>query len=156
MFLSIIIDFLHILATVTWVGGMLYLHIVVNPSLTVLDPPLRGKLMGAINKRFPIFAWLSVILLLITGILKTPSGMFMELSTTYGIGLLIKHFLFFIMIIIGILISFIMAPKMESLVPKPGEAPSSEFVKVQKQVALLAMINLILGILALICTALII
>jgi len=150
---TIIFDFLHLLATAIWVGGMLYINFVLTPSLVAIDSPQRGKLIGAVSKRFSMFAWGCIIILLMTGLLLTPSGMLFDTTSTWGIMLFIKIILFLIMIIIGTIISFVKAPKMEKLAPKPDEKPAPEFFKIQKQISLLAHINMILGVLILLCVA---
>ncbi|MDZ7291948.1 MAG: CopD family protein [candidate division KSB1 bacterium] len=143
---SPVIEFLHLLATVTWIGGMIYTILVLMPSLTAMDPPLRGRLMGTASRRFSIIAWSSIVVLLVTGYLKTPSGMLFDTSSTYGITLLLKHFVFLIMLIIGILITFLIVPKIGKLAPKPGEQPSAEFLQAQKQLPVFAVTNMVLGI----------
>jgi uncharacterized membrane protein len=42
----------HVLAIVLWVGGMLFAHFFLRPSLEVLAPPDRLKLMRAVLGRF--------------------------------------------------------------------------------------------------------
>lgn len=43
---------LHVLSIVLWVGGMLFAHFFLRPSLEVLAPPDRLKLMRAVLGRF--------------------------------------------------------------------------------------------------------
>ncbi|MFQ6089024.1 MAG: DUF4149 domain-containing protein [Candidatus Methanofastidiosia archaeon] len=150
---NIILDFLHTLATVTWIGGMIYANLVLMPSLEAIDPAQRGKLLGAAIKRFTILAWSSIIVLLVTGILITPSGMLFDISTFYGKVLTLKHVLIFVMIVIGVRVTFVLGPKMKALAPKPGEKPPPEIPKLQNQLEMLALINMILGILVLLCVA---
>ena len=153
MLFTMINDFLHLLATVVWIGGLIYINLVLMPSLTAIDPPQRGKLSGAVAKRFTILAWCAVIILLITGYLKTPSGMLFNISNTSAVALTIKHILVLVMIAIGLLVTFVTAPKMKSLAPEPGEPPPPEFLKAQKQLSTLALTNMILGILVLLSVA---
>ncbi len=102
---------LHLLAVITWLGGMLFMNLVLMPGMSVLEPMQRGMLTGAVAKRFSILAWSSVIVLIITGILKTPPGMMFAPQSHYGGVLLIKHILILIGIIIGLNISLGVAPK---------------------------------------------
>ena len=147
-------DFLHLLATAVWIGGMIYSILVLMPSLTAIDPPQRGKLMGVAGKRFSFLAWGSIVVLLITGYLKTPEGMLFDTSTTYGMTLMLKHLVMLLMIIFGILIGFVIVPKIGKLAPKSGEPPSPEFLKAQKQLPVFAVTNTILGIAVLLFVAL--
>jgi uncharacterized membrane protein len=43
---------LHVLAITLWVGGMAFAHLFLRPSLSVLEPPQRLKLMHAVLGRF--------------------------------------------------------------------------------------------------------
>ena len=38
----------HVLAVVVWVGGMAFAHFFLRPSLVLLEPPSRVKLMHAV------------------------------------------------------------------------------------------------------------
>ena len=59
---------LHIFATIIWVGGMFFAHLVLRPSaVEILEPPLRLTLWNQVFKRFFFWVWLSVILLVVTG-----------------------------------------------------------------------------------------
>ena len=148
-----IINFFHLMATVVWIGGMFYMDMILMPSLAKIDPGESGKLMGMIAKKFTITAWTAIIVLIITGILKTPSDMYFDTSDEYGIYLLIKHVLVIGAIIVGLIITFVFVPKLKASTPKPGERPSAEFISYSKKIEHLSKTNLILGILILICAA---
>lgn len=154
MIAQTIINFLHLIATVTWIGGAIYMNLVLMPALNAIEPPARGKLMGAAAKRFTVLAWSSIIVLLVTGYMKTPTGMLLNTTETYGITLTVKHLLFLAMAGIGALITWGIVPKMNALAPKPGEKPSSEFVKVQKLLPKLSVTAMIFGIVVLLCVVL--
>jgi uncharacterized membrane protein len=47
-----ILKTLHLLSIVLWVGGMLFAHFFLRPSLELLAPPDRLKLMRAVLGRF--------------------------------------------------------------------------------------------------------
>ena len=125
MILSTIINFLHLLATVTWIGGMLYYNIILKPSLTSIDPSQRGRLLGAVMKRFIFLSWVCIIILVITGLLITPSQMLLNVASVYGIILTLKHFVILLMIVIGLVITFSLRPKLRSLSPSPEKSPSA-------------------------------
>jgi len=59
---------LHILAAVIWVGGMFFAYMALRPAAAqVLEPPLRLKLWVQTFKRFFLWVWLAIIILLATG-----------------------------------------------------------------------------------------
>lgn len=147
---SAIINTLHLLATVFWIGGMAFINVVLEPSMAAISPAERGKLMGTIGKRFSMIAWASVLVLLITGFLKTPDGLLFDTSEGYGITLLAKHVTVLLMILVGLRISLVLVPRITRQAPQGGQAPSAEFIATQKQFHLLSRLNFALGILVLI------
>jgi uncharacterized membrane protein len=58
---------LHILAAVTWIGGMLFLVLVVVPSLRKGDRAVATKLLGESGKRFRTVGWTCFAIVLVTG-----------------------------------------------------------------------------------------
>lgn len=59
---------LHVLAAITWVGGVLFLALVGAPALRRVEPPsLRSALFEAIGLRFRLVGWGAVALLLVSG-----------------------------------------------------------------------------------------
>ena len=148
-----IINFFHLLATVVWIGGMFYMDLILMPSITKIDPGESGKLMGIIAKKFTITAWSAIIVAIVTGILKTPSDMYFDISNEYGIYLFIKHVAFIGAIIVGLIITFVYVPGLKNNSPKPGERPSAEFESYSKKIERLSKTNLVLGIIILICAS---
>lgn len=146
---EVIIDFLHLAATVVWIGGMVFIGAVMTPAISVLDGPNQGKVFGVFAKRFTIVAWSCTILLLITGLLKTPTELLLSFSGRYDILLAVKHLLFLGMIVGGLIITFVLAPRMRRLAPKPGVPPAKEFVALQGRIEMTSKMNLVLGVLVL-------
>ena len=68
--LFILLKLLHLLAVLIWVGGMFFAHFFLRPSLQVLQPPERVKLMHGVLQRF--FAW---VLVLVVVVLASGLGM---------------------------------------------------------------------------------
>lgn len=137
---------LHLLCAVVWIGGMIFMNLILMPGIQKLEPPLRGAVVGVVAKRFTVAAWISIIVLLITGGLKTPPGMMFAPESHYGMMLMIKHIIILLAIIIGLTISLSVAPRVVKLAPKAGEAPAPEFLSAQKMLKMLSTINMILGI----------
>ncbi len=152
--MNVIIDFLHLLASVAWIGGIIYTVHILMPSLASIDPPQRGPLQNAVAKRFTILSWSSVIVLAITGLLKMSWDHFFDFSILYTAVLNIKMLIFLVMVIIGFYITKVLGPKLASLAPKPAEAPSNDFIEVQKLLPKLVMTNLMLGVIVLLCVGL--
>jgi uncharacterized membrane protein len=153
MNVSTLYEFVHLLAAVVWIGGGIFANFVFNPSLTVLEPQYRGVIAGAVGKRFSIFAWSSAMLLLLTGFLKTPSAVLFDVSSGYGLLLVIKLTIVLGAVVSGILISVVYGPRVGKLAPRPGEAPSAEFIRTQKTLGLISITASMLGIALLFCVA---
>ena len=65
MFLLIVF---HILAVVIWVGGMFFAYQCLRPvAAEILEPPLRLLLWRETFKRFFVWVWAAIIILLVSG-----------------------------------------------------------------------------------------
>ena len=60
---------LHVLGIVVWVGGMFFAYLALRPvAASVLEPPQRLTLWAGVFDRFFPWVWLSVVLILATGL----------------------------------------------------------------------------------------
>ena len=59
---------LHVLAIVFWVGGMAFAHFCLRPSVTMLQPPERLRLLHAVMKRFFAGVLVAALLALASGL----------------------------------------------------------------------------------------
>ncbi|GBE57000.1 MAG TPA: hypothetical protein ENH13_07420 [Euryarchaeota archaeon] len=143
-----LIFWLHILAAVVWIGGMVFNLFVVRPSMNVVDLPQRLKLADGILRRFIPVVWISVGLLVFTGLLMTlkrVASLEVLLKTGYGNVLILKLILVAVMISIVVLIRYSLLPRFESLI----DSQSSDLNKVLRQMVTLVKVNLALGVLVL-------
>lgn len=58
---------LHALATLTWVGGMIFAHLILRPAIADMALPLRLALWRRVLPRFFAFVWVSIAALLVSG-----------------------------------------------------------------------------------------
>jgi uncharacterized membrane protein len=66
---ALTLRFLHVLAALAWIGGMLFIALVLVPVARSLnDPPLRARLFHAAGVRFRVIGWIALGLLLVTGL----------------------------------------------------------------------------------------
>jgi uncharacterized membrane protein len=63
-----ILQLIHVLAIVVWVGGMVFAHFFLRPAVQFLEPPLRIRLMHGVLKRFFTAVLVVVLLVLATGL----------------------------------------------------------------------------------------
>lgn len=62
--------FLHVAAACCWVGGLLFFALVLVPVLRGSPDPKTGALVRMVGLRFRLVGWLSVGVLVITGLLN--------------------------------------------------------------------------------------
>jgi putative copper resistance protein D len=68
---SLLVRWLHVLAAITWIGGMLFIALVLVPSARWLeDPTLRTRLIQETGRRFRTIGWLALGGLVGTGLLN--------------------------------------------------------------------------------------
>ncbi|MHA2427346.1 MAG: hypothetical protein ACXADB_04910 [Candidatus Hermodarchaeia archaeon] len=157
-----IVNLFHLFGITFWVGGLFVNTLVLMPSLGVLNPAERGKLLGVYLKRFALLTWGAVALAGVTGLLATNStigfsGLF-SLDTRFGNVLLAKIVVTLLMILNGIYLGFVLGPKMSSFGPPsapPTQAPSGdterppgpppELLKLQSRMTLMSWIQVVLA-----------
>lgn len=90
---------LHMLATVSWVGGQTVISMLIIPiGRKVLSPEDFSSLMSRINKRMRSIAWISFTILIATGLIQIGADQahdgFISLHNNWGIAILIKLLVF--------------------------------------------------------------
>lgn len=145
--LAVLVRWLHLMAAFTWLGGLIFMNVVLTPAVAPKGiPPQFIRLMGM--KRFARFAWGSIIILVITGSMITfaaVSRIEAPLSTPYGLALLIKITMVAAMIAVTAMNNLIYGPKLIAGAPKPTEQPSGDVLAIQRRIVVLSYINLALG-----------
>lgn len=60
--------FLHVIAAIFWIGGMLFLSLVVAPFLQTLgDPQQKSQIYQFVGKKYRTLGWIAIITLVVTG-----------------------------------------------------------------------------------------
>ncbi len=60
---------IHLLAVIVWVGGMFFAYVVLRPAaVDVLQPPERLRLWDNVFRRFFVWVWSAVGVILATGL----------------------------------------------------------------------------------------
>jgi uncharacterized membrane protein len=68
---SLLVRWIHVLAAVTWIGGMLFIALVLVPAARRLeDPALRTRLVHDVGLRFRTIGWVAIGVLVVTGLLN--------------------------------------------------------------------------------------
>lgn len=153
--------FLHLLATVAWIGGLVTLALVVQPVLdrAVTDLQQRARVLEATLKRFQPIANISLAVLILTGMVQTFTNRFykgfLQFDNPWAQAILLKHVAVLGMIIVAALITFSVQPalKRNALLIANGLADDAQIDRVQRQQVRLTRINLALSLGVLFFTA---
>lgn len=116
--LATAIDWLHLLSSGAWVGGLFVLVLVFFPALKKFPVSDKRKLLLSAAKRFSKLAIWSVLLSGATGFFSASLHLIAPedlLGTSYGKTLLIKIFLVLSALLLGLANSIAMKPKWASL-----------------------------------------
>ena len=140
-------DAVHLLATAMWVGGLVYLTLLMR-SLSTADSEVRARLLGAVVPRFSRMAQFCVITILLTGAytawIHMPSwGAFV--STWYGIALLTKILLFLPLLALGAVNLLVIKPQLRENLLEQGERALEGALGILKRFRPLVQTEVILG-----------
>lgn len=156
--LLVISYWLHLLATVVWLGGLAMMQLVAWPALR------RGTLTSnhwlALQRRFMPWANGSLLVLLITGFVQMTNDPnyngFMVLDSLWAGAILVKHLAFVGMVIIGGYVQWSLYPaisRVELLVKNRPALAAAEEAKLNKKELRLLKLNLLCAVLVLFFTA---
>lgn len=149
---------IHLLATVVWLGGLALLALVAWPALR--QQTLSANQWLALQKRFLPWANGSLVLLLITGFVQMTNDPnyrgFMVIDSVWAGAILLKHVAFGGMVLIGGYMQWGLYPAMDRvsvlLQSKPDLAQTEQEALQQKEVRLLRL-NLVCAAVVLLFTA---
>jgi uncharacterized membrane protein len=135
---SMILIWIHILAAMFWIGGMLFFSLVLVPSLRGLPASQRADLMSQIGQRYRRAGWISLAVLLVTGLLRLYQLGFAPLATDGWIWT--KLALVLVMIGLTLLHDLLLGPR-SIQISRSTAAPHP----LQQNVRWMARLNLVIG-----------
>ncbi|MDP1780029.1 MAG: CopD family protein [Anaerolineales bacterium] len=146
------------LATVTWIGSLAAINILVLPaSNRALKLTDQLNFITALQKRLEPLAWFCMGLLLVTGLFQLSTSPhydgFLSLSTQWSFAILIKHGLAIIMVVVSAIQTWEVLPAIQRTLMKKGEADEEELRNLQRKEIILLRISLLLSALILGATA---
>ena len=155
-----LVFWLHMLATVAWLGGLAAIAILVLPvARYVLKPEDQLAFIAGIQKRLEPLAWFSLAILIATGLFQLSVNPHYDgfLSTTgqWSIAILTKHSLVLLMIIVSAIQTWEVLPAIHRGLMRieKGEGNEEDVKRLQKQEILLLRLNIALSIFILAATA---
>jgi len=151
--LHLVSVWLHILAAAGWLGTMLFLALVLVPTLArVGDVGLRARLLGASGPRLRAFGWSCFAVLVVTGLVNLTARGFDLLDPSdvgwrlwqgpFGFSLTCKLLLFAVVVAISAVHDFWLGPRATRLTPGSPEA-----LRMRRIATWIGRLNLLLGLL---------
>jgi copper resistance protein D len=152
--LSFVSVWLHILAAVIWIGGMLFLSLVAVPVLRQVESPLlKRDLFRAMAQRFRKLVWICIAVLVLTGIGNVllfgnalPGSAYMKV-------LHLKLALVAALVGLGLLHDFVIGPRAGRAVSRNGLPPSASDLFMVRLAPWVGRFNLLLGVVILVLAA---
>lgn len=153
-----IIFWLHMLATVTWIGSIAAINLLLLPaSKRTLKLPDQLSLISALQKRLEPLAWFCMGILLVTGLFQLSTSPhydgFLDISTQWSLAILVKHGLAVLMVVVSAMQTWEVLPAIQRILLKKETANEAKLAKLQKKEVLLLRLNLLLSALILGATA---
>lgn len=150
---------LHMLATVIWIGGLAALVVFVVPaahaSLSAEDYP---HFLTRVQRRLDPLAWMCLLVLVGTGMFQMSANPnysgFLAIDNRWALAILVKHLLFLGMAGVSAGLTWGVIPRLNRLaLRRLAEQQTPEVARLQRLETNLLRLNLALGVLALALTA---
>lgn len=150
---------LHLLATVTWIGSLAGISFLVLPAMRrSLNPETQLVFIEAMQRRLEPIAWFSMSLLVLTGLFQMSVNPhydgFLSLSTQWSLAILTKHFLGIVMVVVSAIQTWEVIPAIRRAIVKSKKIQNTDELEVlRRREILLLRMNFGLSILILLATS---
>ncbi len=149
---------LHLLATVAWIGSITATSILFLPAASkALKPVDHLALIEAMQKRLEPIAWFCMSLLLLTGMFQMSVNPhydgFVSTSTQWSLAILIKHVLGIFMVVASAIQTWEVIPAIRRTLMNRKNEDEAKVTQLQKRETRLLQVNFALSILILLATA---
>lgn len=154
-----LIYWLHMLATVVWIGGLAAMVLLVLPAARrSLDASAYASLLAAIQRHLDPLGWISLLLLVGTGLFQMSANPnyqgFLAVNNRWAAAILVKHLVFFVMVSVSAYLTWGLLPRLGRVALRQSrglDAPEAE--QLQRRETSLMRLNLFLGAVVLALTA---
>jgi len=150
---------LHLLATVTWVGSLAGISFLILPAMKrALSPDTQLVFIEAMQKRLEPIAWFSMTLLVLTGLFQMSVNPhydgFISISTQWSLAILSKHLLGIIMVVVSAIQTWEVIPAIRRAIVRSKKSQNAEELDgLRRREVLLLRMNFGLSVLILLATA---
>ena len=155
-----LVFWLHMLATVTWLGSLAAIAILVLPAAKrTLRPADLLVFIEAMQRRLEPLAWFSLAVLIVTGLFQLSINPhydgFLSTSGQWSLAILTKHITVVLMVVVSAIQTWEVLPAIRRglMRVEKGQIEEAEVVRLQKREALLLRLNIGLSIVILAATA---
>jgi uncharacterized membrane protein len=150
---------LHLLATVTWIGSLAAVSFLVLPAMRrSLSPETQLVFIEAMQRRLEPIAWFSMSLLVLTGLFQMSVNPhydgFLSISTQWSLAILTKHLLGIVMVVVSAIQTWEVIPAIRrAIVRSKKNNNAGELETLRRREVRLLRINFGLSILILLATS---
>jgi uncharacterized membrane protein len=156
---------LHMLATVVWIGGLAALALVIFPAAQRnLDADAYAALLKGIRRRLDPIGWLSLLVLIGTGLFQMSANPnyegFLAIDNRWSAAILVKHLFVILMVGVSAYATWGLLPQLERAALRRVAQRQDEEQLLQAQLGLqhqerlMLRLNLAMGVVVLALTAL--
>jgi len=157
----VITYWLHILATVVWIGGLASLSIFVLPAAKhTLQPQEYSKFLTALQKKMQPVSWLCLVTLIFTGLFQMvthPSYVgFLVIVNSWDEAILVKHLAVGVMLVLSAYVTWGLIPSLNRMafIQAMGKTVNeAEKQKLEQRQLSIMQLNLFLAVIILLLTA---
>ena len=151
---------LHMAATVAWVGGLLFQAVLLPTAIRALEHQARARFFDSLSRRFQPIAWLSLAILVFTGLTQMAAhpryAGLLVIDSRWAQAILAKHLAFGGMVLIAAVQTWIIQPRLahHMLLEATGSVSDAESIAHTRQrLDRLTRVNAVLALLVLALTA---
>ena len=152
---------LHILATVIWIGGLTSLSIFVLPAAKrTLLAQEYSKFLTALQKKMQPISWLCLVTLIFTGLFQMVTHPnyegFLVIANTWSQAILLKHLAVGVMLILSAYVTWALIPSLQRMafIQAMGKTvDEAEKQKLEQRQLSIMQLNLFLAVIILLLTA---
>jgi uncharacterized membrane protein len=152
---------LHMIATVVWIGGLAALTLFVLPAARrILQSQHYSLFLEKIQNRLQSMGWFCLVVLAVTGLFQLSSSPsykgFLVIQSPWAWAILLKHVVIVVMVAISAYLSWALSPNLARLTLLQVQGVSKNDVlldRLQNRQLILMRINLAIGVVILALTA---
>lgn len=139
--MDLFLRWLHVMSAVTWLGGMLFIALIVVPvTRRVQDPRLRVELISQTGRRFRTVGWIALGLLVATGVVILVRRPWLLRAPAFQL----KAALVLLTLALSALHDFVLGPRAGRLPPE-ATAPRRRLTWIARLNVLIVLTIILLG-----------